>query len=172
MRCLVVYESMYGNTMEVARSIAAGAGSVLETETVEVGDAPSTVADDIGLLVVGGPTHAFGMTRQGTREDAREGKYAEGFTGDFVSTGPGIREWIEAVSVPKGTSFATFDTRIAKPHLPGSAAAGAAKRLRKKRAHQVMDPESFWVEGATGPLTDGELERAERWGAKVASNVA
>ena len=162
---------MYGNTMEVARAIAQGAGTVLETDTVEVGDAPSTLSGDIGLLLVGGPTHAFGMTRPSTREDAKEGKYAEGFTGEFVSTGPGIREWLDSVSVPKGMSFATFDTRIAKPHLPGSAAAGAAKRLRKMKLRQAMDPESFWVEGATGPLTEGELERAERWGAKVAAAI-
>ncbi len=172
MRCLVVYESMYGNTMEVARAIASGTGTVLETELVEVGDAPSTLGSNIDLLIVGGPTHAFGMTRPGTRHDAQEGKYAEEFTGEFVSTGPGIREWLGTLSAPKGTSFAAFDTRVAKPHVPGSAAAGAAKRLRKMKLRQAMDPESFWVEGATGPLSDGELERAERWGAKVAAGIA
>lgn len=171
MRCLVVCESMYGNTMEVARAIAHGAATVLEADTVEVGDAPSTIDSDVGLLLVGGPTHAFGMTRPSTREDAKEGKYAEEFTGEFVSTGSGIREWLDTVSIPKGTPFATFDTRVAKPHLPGSAAAGAAKRLRRMRLRQAMDPESFWVEGATGPLTEGELDRAERWGAKVAAAI-
>lgn len=171
MRCLVVYESLYGNTMEVARAIALGTGTVLETEAVEVGDAPSAIGSDIGLLIVGGPTHAFGMTRPSTREDAQKEKYAEGFTGEFISTGPGIREWLGTVSIPHGTSFATFDTRITKPHLPGSAAAGAAKRLRRKRLREAMDPESFWVDGATGPLSDGELERAERWGAKVAAAI-
>ena len=162
---------MYGNTMEVARAIALGARSVLETDTVEVGEAPSKIDSDVSLILVGGPTHAFGMTRPSTREDAKEGKYAEEFTGEFVSTGHGIREWLDTVSIPKGTSFATFDTRIVKPHVPGSAAAGAAKRLRKMKLRQAMDPESFWVEGATGPLTEGELERAERWGAKVAAAI-
>ena len=27
----------------------------------------------------------------------------------------------------------------------------------------MSDPETFWVKDSTGPLKDGELERAERW---------
>jgi hypothetical protein len=59
---------------------------------------------------------------------------------------------------------ATFDTRIAKPRLPGSAAAAAEKRLRRLGFRSVVAPKSFYVEGTTGPLVDGEPERARRWG--------
>ena len=170
MRCLVVYESIYGNTQDVALAIADGAASALPTDAVEVGDAPTTVADDVTLLIVGGPTHAFSMSRPGTREDATT-KHADGFSGDFVSTSGGIREWLAVMSAPPTTQYATFDTRIAKPHLPGSAAVKAAKVLRKKRLSAAADPESFWVDGTTGPLVDGDLERARAWGAKIAAEA-
>lgn len=170
MRCLIVYESMYGNTRDVALAIAEGAGTVVPTDVVEVGEAPTVIPDDVGLLVVGGPTHAFSMSRPSTRADATT-KYAEGFDGDVISTDTGIREWLGSMTARKGLGFATFDTRVATPHLPGSAAAKAAKILRKKKLTAVTDPESFWVEGTQGPLSDGDLERAERWGAKIAEAV-
>jgi hypothetical protein len=68
-------------------------------------------------------------------------------------------------------SSAAFDTRIDKPRFPGSAAAGAAKRLRRLGFHQAMAPESFFVVGSTGPLLPGEYERAHRWGELVGSTV-
>ena len=42
MKALVVYESMFGNTEEVARAVADGLRERLEVEVVEVGDAPAT----------------------------------------------------------------------------------------------------------------------------------
>lgn len=168
MRCLVVYESIYGNTRDVALAIADGAATTVPTDAVEVSDAPTTIPEDVELLIVGGPTHGFSMTRTGTRSDAMT-KHADGFDGSFVSTGRGIREWLGEVTVSKGTRFATFDTKIAKPHLPGSAAAKAAKLLKRKRLVPIADPENFWVEGTQGPLSQGDLERAKQWGAGVAA---
>ena len=59
---------------------------------------------------------------------------------------------------------ATFDTRIASPHVPGSAAAGARRALRRAGLDVTAGAESFWVLGTKGPLRDGELERAYSWG--------
>lgn len=61
MRALVVYESMFGNTEEVARAIGEGIAASMHADVVEVGAAPDTVPADVILLVVGGPTHAFSM---------------------------------------------------------------------------------------------------------------
>jgi hypothetical protein len=97
-----------------------GLGAHLPVDVVEVGAAPTVVGDDVALLVVGGPTHAFGMSRQGTRQDA--GKQAEH---GLVSAGIGLREWLAAVHESAGSVAATaFDTRIERPWLPGSAARG------------------------------------------------
>jgi hypothetical protein len=67
---------------------------------------------------------------------------------------------------------ATFDTRIAKPRLPGSAAAAAEKRLRRLGFRSVVASNSFYVERTTGPLMDGEPERARRWGDELAAALA
>jgi len=118
--------------------------------------------------VIGGPTHAFSMPRQGTREDAvRQGAKA-------VSTATGIREWIEHLHTgPHSEKVATFDTRIAKVrHMPGSAAKAAAKGMRKHGYSTLVKPESFYVDDVAGPLLDGELERARAWGEKLAVEVA
>ncbi|WP_134774102.1 flavodoxin family protein [Ornithinimicrobium flavum] len=61
MRYLVVYESAFGNTREVAEAVAAGLGG--EAEVVDVGATPPLAGLDVDLLVVGGPTlRALGCT--------------------------------------------------------------------------------------------------------------
>ncbi len=65
-----MFESMFGNTQAIANSIAEGLSSRLNVEVAEVGVAPSSISDDVALLVVGGPTHVFGMSRPRTRQDA------------------------------------------------------------------------------------------------------
>jgi hypothetical protein len=155
MRALLVYESMFGNTQAVAEAIA----SALGTTAVEVSAAPLTVGSDVDLLVVGGPTHAFSMSRPATRADAER----QGATG---TSSRGIREWLAEVALPSPRPpVATFDTRIGKASwMTGSAARAAAKRLRALRCAPVTKPESFIVTGTPGPLADGELDRARQWG--------
>ena len=158
MRALVVVESSFGNTRAVADAVAEGLGDA-EVRSVET--APDELAG-IDLLVVGGPTHAFGMSRDGTRVEAiRQG--APGETGR-----PGIRDWLATLEPPEGLAVATFDTRVAKArHLPGSAARAAARLLRRRRCVPVARPESFFVVDTSGPLVDGELARARDWGVGV-----
>jgi hypothetical protein len=65
-----------------------------------------------------------------------------------------------------------FDTRADKPALlVGSAAHGMARRLRHRGYRLVAEPESFFVEGTSGPLEAGELERAAEWAKTVVSEV-
>jgi hypothetical protein len=165
MRALVVYESMFGNTRTIAEAIAAGLSAHLSVETVEVGSA-GTGFDGVGLLVVGGPTHAFGLSRPSTREDAA-GRAA----GSVVSKAGGIREWIPTLH-GDGLPVATFDTRVARPRLPGSAARAARRRLRKQGFRPAAAPASFWVTGTSGPLADGEADRARRWGEELGHTVS
>jgi hypothetical protein len=168
MKALVVYESMFHNTEKVARAVADGLSGRMEVELMEVGQAPSPVRELVDLVVVGGPTHAFSMTRQNTREDAiRQGA-------DRSAEAGGIREWIDRLSSgPHSEKVATFDTRVAKVrHMPGSAAKSAAKGMRKHGYSTFVKPESFWVEDVAGPLLDGELDRARVWGETLAAAVS
>ncbi|TDD60693.1 flavodoxin family protein [Kribbella antibiotica] len=168
MQVLVVYESMFGNTEMVAEAIADGLRAGAEVELVEVGAAPAKLGSALDLLVVGGPTHAFGMTRPSTRTDAST-------KGPVVmSPDIGMREWIGALADRQGrVTTATFDTRMIKgSRLPGSAARGAARLLRRRGFPMLVPPESFYVEGVLGSLLDGETGRAQRWGKDLQSAVS
>jgi hypothetical protein len=164
---LVVYESMFGNTAAIARAIADGLCARLDVEIVEVSKAPTTLGE-IDLVVAGGPTHVFGLSRPSTRRSAGE----QAPTG-LVSSGIGLREWLAPVLDGSGrTLTATFDTRLLRPRLPGSAARAARRRLRRPGFQHVDRPKSFYVTGMTGPLAEGEIERARQWGEQLASSLA
>jgi hypothetical protein len=164
MRALVVVESIFGNTRQIADAVAAGLAPHMDVSVVDVIDAADTV-EDVDLLVVGGPTHAFGMTRMQTRKAAADQ------SGGAVSADPaGLREWLLTM---RGTpaAVATFDTRMDAFHLPGSAAAGAARKLRKRGLRMLARPSTFRVAGTQGPLRAGELDRAREWGADLAARL-
>lgn len=167
MNALVVYESLWGNTEQIARSIADGLSTQLSVRVVEVSEAPATVPEDIRLLVIGGPTHAFSMTRPATRKDA----FTQGATQGSETRG--IREWIDGLAKRgPGVQVATFDTRVEKARrLPGSAAKKSAQMIRKLGFALLTKPESFWVVGTDGPLVDGELVRAKSWGYRLGTHA-
>jgi hypothetical protein len=165
---LVVFESMFGNTYEVAKAIADGLASQMPVELVEVGDAPTVISDDVSLLLVGGPTHAFGMSRQGTRQTA-----AEQAEQRLVSTGIGLREWLRALDpAAQKATVATFDTVLVKPRWVsrmGTAARQAEKQLRRRGLRIAAPAESFYVTDTSGPLVAGEQQRAHEWGERLGS---
>lgn len=163
---LVIYESMFGNTQQVATAIADGLRESFGVTMTEVSAAPEEVAADVELLVVGGPTHALGMSRPRTRQSAGQ----QGADAQAAAHG-GIREWIARVSAPEGTVTATFDTKVVKPHLPGSAASSAQRKLRHRGLKAATHPETFYVTGTEGGLVEGELDRAMAWGAELAHTV-
>lgn len=161
-RAIVVYESMFGNTKAVAESVAAGLREHVPVDVVEVSAAPTRVAGDVDLLVVGGPTHAFSMSRADSRRAA-----GDEATQGLASTGTGLREWLERLQYAEGVRTAAFDTRMKKAFLPGSAARAAQKRLVRRGFRSLAEAESFWVEGMQGPLRGGELDRARAWGERL-----
>lgn len=141
MKALVVYDSKFGNTKQVAQAIA---DTLAERYTVQVIPAPEAgpLPADVDLLVLGGPTHAHGLSVP-------------------------LRALLAGVSRGslRGVPAATFDTRFQMSRwLSGSAARVAARRLRRARCVLVVPPESFFVARAQeGPLLPGELERAGAW---------
>ncbi|WP_431965678.1 flavodoxin family protein [Nocardia sp. bgisy134] len=167
MRVRVVYESMFGNTATIAEAIAKGAGAHAAVDLLEVTTAAQSPAPTVDLLVVGGPTHVFGLSRARTRRDAATRTTAP------VAVETGIREWLgSALPVPEGARAAAFGTKTAHPRwLTGSAARGIARRLRGLGYQLVSEPADFLVDGMTGPLSAGELDRARRWGEELAHEL-
>jgi hypothetical protein len=173
MRALIVFESMFGNTKVIAEAVAVGLGERMDAELMEVGAAPTTVSGDVDLVVVGGPTHAFGMSRASSRQSAvrqlAEAAKDDPTAGGVISTGVGIREWLASVDLGcPAPAVALFDTRLRSP-LSGSAAAKAARLLRR-RGLRVVDRRSFYVTGGRGPLRDGERDQDRQWAANLAAS--
>lgn len=141
MKSLVVYESRYGNTALIARAIAdtlreRGAAHLLSVEDVTTAD-----LEGVDLLVVGGPTHAHGISAV-------------------------LGAWLKRL--PEGylrdLPVAAFDTRFHMARfLTGSAARVITRRLQRLGAKPIAEPESFFIAEGEGPLAEGEVERAITW---------
>jgi hypothetical protein len=93
---LVVYESMYGNTDSLAHAIAKGIEEVMSVTVVNVNHASSLSLLAIDLLVVGGPTHIHGLSRQSTRDVAISSATPE-LPLDVDAVGTGVREWLGGI---------------------------------------------------------------------------
>jgi hypothetical protein len=137
------------------------------TEAVGPG---STGAD---LVVVGGPTHAHGMSRASTRKAAVEA--AERPDSNLMAEpdvlGLGLREWFGSLGRYPAKA-AAFDTRLRGPAvLTGRASKTVARLLRAHGFDVVMEPESFLV-SKQNRLVPDEFTRARGWGTKLAADIA
>lgn len=115
---------MFGNTEEIARAIADGLGESFDVQLAEVSDAPHGPDPEVALIVAGGPTHAFSMSRTNTRADAINRGATEGER-DF-----GLREWMASLrSGQHAAKIATFDTKIESMRLRPGQRQKAPRRL-------------------------------------------
>ena len=173
MRAVVVYESMYGNTRVAAEAIAAGLEPTMPVAVVPVAHADRDVIATADLLVVGGPTHAHGMSRPMTRAAAVEAAHKPDAT---VALEPdaewtGLREWLEELD-QVDAAVAVFDTRASGPAVfTGRASKGIAKRLRHLGAHLITESKSFLVR-KDNELVPGQEQEARAWGEELARTVS
>jgi flavodoxin len=153
MQTVLIYDSQFGNTEQIARAIAVGLGEYGAVEVVAAWEALARTPGPADLLLVGGPTQRHGMSQT-------------------------LRAFLDRL--PRGslatTKAATFDTRYHMAALlSGSAAGQAAGQLRRTGCRLVAAPESFFVERDRPPgneqrrhgqerLEPGELARATEWG--------
>jgi flavodoxin len=155
MKILIVYDSIFGNTKQIADMINSSLGSQEDIKTSRVSDVHSGQLDGPDLLIVGSPTRAFRPTKE---------------IAGFLNTIPpdGL----------KGIRVAAFDTRLSPVdvnsrvlnimvRLFGYAAKPIADKLEKKGGILIAPPEGFLVKGSEGPLKEGELERAAAWAGSI-----
>lgn len=159
MRALVVYESMYGNTAAVAERIRDGLAESWEVDLCGVDEHPPLDLSQYGLVVVGGPTHAFGMSTAPSREEAV--KNAAASTASRI----GVREWLPRLAGAYDGQIAVFDTRMGR--YAGSAAKAITRYLRRA-GRRPLARRSFRVAGQRGPLREGEAYQARTWGSELA----
>ena len=173
MKAVVVFESMYGNTHLVADAIAEGLRTEGDVVVVPVEQADPKLLIGADLLVVGGPTHVHGMSRESTRTAAVEAahKPESDLVLDPYAERPGLRDWFDALGVAPPFA-AAFDTRFdMAAMLTGRASKGIARRLRQHGCSLIGKPTSFFVT-KKNELEDGEATRARDWGASLAALTA
>lgn len=138
MKTLVVYDSLYGNTAQLAEAIGVAARG--ESRVLRVGEANPSELGAFDLSIVGAPTQG------GRATDA-------------------MRAFLDRVPALDGARVAVFDTRLRARWVKvfGYAAGRIAERMNELGATLVAEPEGFIVEGKKGPLAAGELERAAAW---------
>ena len=173
MRAVVVYESMYGNTHLVADAIGTGLSSAFKVSVIPVAHADPAILAGADLVVVGGPTHAHGMSRASTRKAAVEAadKPVSPLKVEPDALGPGLREWFGSLG-RYPVMAAAFDTRVHAPAaLTGRASKGVAHSLRAHGFRVIADPESFLVT-KQDRLEPQETDRAREWGTWLATQAS
>jgi flavodoxin len=172
MKAVVIYESMYGNTHQIANAIGEGLRSAADVVVVPVGEADAELVKSADVVIVGGPTHAHGMSHAGTRKGAVEAAAKPGsdLVLDEDADDPGLREWFASLDQVL-TNAAAFDTRFDLPAaITGRASKGIARKLRHHGATMIAEPESFFVK-KDNHLEPDQEQRAREWGAQLARSL-
>ena len=145
MKALIVYDSLYGNTEKVASALAAGMreGGV-GAECVRANAVDVAILGTYDVLVVGGPTHAFGLS-------------------DTMKT---FTKRLTEVDLKDKRGFA-FDTKM-KSRLAGSAGKKIEQMMKKSGVKVLMSHVSAIVVGREGPLAEGTEERFRQIGTELA----
>jgi flavodoxin len=151
MQALVIYDSKFGNTAQIAEAMGAALAPQGEVAVVRVTDVKPEHLAGVDLLLVGSPTWGSRPT-------------------------PAISKWLKDLPAHalKGVQVAGFDTRGDMSQVTsrfvtvlvgflGFAADPISARLAKKGGTVAIAPEGFIVLDREGPLKEGELERAADW---------
>ena len=148
-KALVVYDSMFGNTVKIANSLAAG----LKNDGVDadIVKADAVKVDELGgvdLLCVGSPVHAWNMTKA-------------------------VKEFLDGLKGTAGLAgkraFA-FDTKM-KTRFSGSAADKIEKKLKDAGFVIAKRNETAIVKAKEGPLEEGAEEAFTQIGAELAKTL-
>ena len=151
MKALIVYDSVYGHTEQIAQAIGTALTNEHDVEVVRANEVRDDQLPLIDLLIIGSPTHG--------------GRFTEAIQ-DFLNN-------ISELAL-ENTKTAAFDTRTSSSGIVGvlerkfgRAAIRIANILEKQERILIAEPEGFIVRGRKGPLEEGELKRAENWAKKI-----
>lgn len=156
MKALVVYDSVFGNTEQVAQAM----GEALQADVRRAGEVEAADLVGLDVLLVGSPTRAFQPTAA-TKQFLK--RIPRNSLGGVRVAGFDTRADLEEV----GSRVLTFFVG-----LFGYAAEPIARRLVRKGGLQVVSPAGFIVGGTEGPLREGELARAREWALRVVNEDA
>ncbi|HMA61107.1 MAG TPA: flavodoxin family protein [bacterium] len=152
---LIIYDSVFGNTRQIAEIIKKAIASQGDTNCLQVKDVKLEQLQDLKILIVGSPTRKFSPTGA-------------------------IKKFLKKIPADNlaNVKVAAFDTRISPEEIGsgflsflvkifGYAAKPIARKLQKKGGDLVIEPQGFIVTGTKGPLKEGEIERATKWAKEI-----
>jgi flavodoxin len=154
-KVIIVFDSFFGNTERIARSIGGAIDTGNNVEILYVSEIKPEELAESAFLIVGSPTRKFRPTAA-------------------------IKKWLDKIpeKALHGVGVAAFDTRIAVDDIDsrvgrffvghfGYAAKPIADKLVDRGGDLVVPPEGFYVEGTEGPLKKGEIDRAGQWARQI-----
>jgi len=154
MKILVLYDSVYGNTKEIARAIAGAFGKSDTVKLVQADEVKLSDLNSLDLFIAGSPTNGGRAT-------------------------PVLQTFLDSIpsNALKGVKVASFDTRFEAKNVNfllktllktfDYAAPKIATILTSNGGQLAVPPEGFFVTGKEGPLKQSELARAARWTAAL-----
>jgi flavodoxin len=164
MKAVVVYESLWGNTAAIAQAIAEGIGA--DTRAVPTDAASTRELAGADLVVAGSPVLAFSLPTDAMRDSVAKSEAHAPTPPDLAH--PSMRSWLDALPAGSGRA-AAFETRIW--WSPRGATGEIEKRLERAGYRLITKGQKFVVKDKYGPLRDGEVERARRWGRQLAEAI-
>jgi hypothetical protein len=166
MRAVLVYDSV-DDVHDVAAHIADGLSSRYVVDVEPAGDAAARLIAECDLLVVGGATHAHGLSSSFARMAHRASDDLAAIL-DEDAMGPALRYWFHTLEALPPIPAAAFATRAPGAVTVGDAARAIARRLRTQGFHLAVGPATFEVD-RLHRLECFEDQRAAAWGATLAT---
>lgn len=149
-KAIVVFDTKFGNTERVAKSIAKGIENRgISSSCLAIGSVRPETLKECDLLVIGAPTQQFTASKP---------------MKEFISR-------LEAEEGLDGKMFFAFDTKLPS-RFSGSAAKYIESRLLRMGLHEIAERSSAVGRGSEFRLDEGELERFERLGEELGIALA
>lgn len=145
---LVVYDTRFGNTREIAFAVARGMEHQgIIVEFLEINQLNMKI-DDFGLVAIGGPTHMLGVSN-GMKEFLKK-----------LRSYHNSKKWGFCFDTRVHSKFNRFDLN--------SAAKRIEKTIKRKGFNIIYPRKSAFVLGREGPLEKDAVEQFKKLGMKIA----
>lgn len=163
MRVLTVFESLFGNTRQIAEAIAEGArraSMLVDASCIRVPDLVGAETASADLFFVGGPTQFHGMASRKKRgvwlrqQDLETGASRSGHALEPGTEGPTLSEWLDQLPKARpGTMALAFDTRLDRILSGGAAPKSERQPGARWRWSAYFERTSWGIPGSADTLS-------------------
>jgi flavorubredoxin len=147
-KAIVIYDTKFGNTEKIAKALAEGMKQKgIDVDCVNVKEIQIGKLNEYDLLAIGGPTHAFGLSKP-------------------------MKAFLEEVKGTdlRGKKAFAFDTKL-RSRFSGSAGRKIEKRLGKLRMIVVRPHASAIFNSKEARLEEGAEETFRQIAAEIAASL-